>query len=291
MSRDEPSAQETTRGTPMRNILIVGILAFLAGVAAMATLLRFYESREPDAGPPPPVAERVVREQPETAAGEPADTASLPALTAREQALSERLNALEDELDAVEVDARLAASFATRAEGLLVAFAARRALDRGLPLGYIQGQLRERFGDVTPDAVQIVIRAAREPVTLEDLRLALDAITPRLMASGPEESWWDGMRRELGNLVVIREETTPSPRPTDRLTRAQRMLDAGNVEAAIGEVARLPGADNAPSWIAAAKRYVEARRALNTLEIVAIQGRAAAGPGSVRPPRRLSEGT
>ena len=68
------------------------------------------------------------------------------------------------------------------------------------------------------------------------------------------------------------------------------MLAAGQVEAALGEVARLPGADNAPRWITAAKRYVEARQALDTLEAAAIQGRSAdPEPGEPLPALTLSD--
>ena len=56
----------------------------------------------------------------------------------------------------------------------------------------------------------------------------------------------------------------------DRLDRARRLIDAGNVEAALAEVARMPGAASATSWIDAAKRYNATRRALNTLEQAAI---------------------
>ena len=45
-----------------------------------------------------------------------------------------------------------------------------------------------------------------------------------------------------------------------------------NVEAALAEVRRLPGAAHATSWIDAARRYVDAHRALDQLEAVAIVG-------------------
>ena len=64
---------------------------------------------------------------------------------------------------------------------------------------------------------------------------------------------------------------------------ARRMIDAGNVEGALGEVSRMPGAADAMSWIDAAKRYVEARRALNQLELAALNGGGPtpAGPASL----------
>jgi thioredoxin-like negative regulator of GroEL len=75
--------------------------------------------------------------------------------------------------------------------------------------------------------------------------------------------------------VIVRKAGTPSPLPEDRLDRARRLLEGGQVEAAHAEVARLPGARQAGNWLAAAKRYVVARHALDILENAAIQGSAA----------------
>lgn len=193
----------------------------------------------------------------------------LTSLYAREIALAARLEALETQLAGIEGDSRLASGYATRAEGVLVAFAARRALDRGLPLGYVDAQLRDRFGRVRPQAVAAITAAAAAPVTIEDLRLGLDNIAATLM-SGTRDGWWPALRRELSGLIVLREETTPSARPADRLTRARRLIDAGQVEAAMAEVARMPGANGAQGWLDAARRYVQARRALNVIEAAAL---------------------
>ena len=62
------------------------------------------------------------------------------------------------------------------------------------------------------------------------------------------------------------------------------MLDGGQVEGALAEVARLPGAEAGDRWITAAKRYIDARRALDTIETAAIMGQGrdpfpAAAPG------------
>jgi thioredoxin-like negative regulator of GroEL len=62
--------------------------------------------------------------------------------------------------------------------------------------------------------------------------------------------------------------------PTDRLARARRLLEAGQVEAARAEVARLPGAAQAGNWMAAARRYVVARQALDVIENTALIGQA-----------------
>jgi len=62
--------------------------------------------------------------------------------------------------------------------------------------------------------------------------------------------------------------------PNDRLARAHRALDAGQVEAALAEVAHMPGAASADAWIKAARSYVGARQALDLLETAAVQGQA-----------------
>src|SRR3546814_17595658 len=77
------------------------------------------------------------------------------------------------------LQAASASGNATRAEGLLIAFAARRALDRGLSLGYLEAQLLLRFGDDQPNAVKTIIDTARDPNTLEHLRIELDALAPQ----------------------------------------------------------------------------------------------------------------
>ncbi len=203
-------------------------------------------------------------------------------LMTREAALAAQLSALEARTAAVSEDAETAQMQASRAESLLVAFAARRAVDRGQPLGYLEEQLRERFGRNRPRAVQSVIKAAREPVTLEDLRQGLDVIAADVSSSSAsDQSWWKGLRRQLGALIVLRKASTPSPMPAERLDRARRLLIAGQVDAARAEIERLPGAAKATNWMAAARRYVVARQALDAIESAAILGQGISPPVAV----------
>ncbi|GGB39392.1 hypothetical protein GCM10011380_31110 [Sphingomonas metalli] len=205
------------------------------------------------------------------------------ALVTREAALAGQLTALEARTAAVASDAAAAGTQAARAEALMVAFAARRAIDRGTGLGYLEEQLRTRFVAAQPRAVAVVIQAAHQPVTIEDLRQGLDAIAPTLQ-SGAGADWLTQLRREVGNLIVLRKEGTPSTAPVDRLARARRLLDDGQVEAARQEVARLPGAAQAGAWMAAARRYALAHQALDVIETAAILGQAAALPAPARAP-------
>lgn len=209
----------------------------------------------------------------------PSPAASFDPLTlaARESALAARLAALESRTAAVATDAVGAAGQAARAESVLVAVATRRAIERGAPLGYLEEQLRIRFGTTQPRATTILIQAARQPVTLETLRQGLDANAADLVGGGGGD-WFSSLGREFGRLVVIRPAGAPSSLPAERLMRARRLLDAGQVEASLAEVRRLPGAVDAGAWMAAANRYVETRHALDAIESVALMGQSPVPP-------------
>jgi hypothetical protein len=193
----------------------------------------------------------------------------------------------------IDNQSRAAVGNADRAEGLLVAFAARRALDRGVALGYIEGLLTQRFGDTQRAAVATVITASRQPVTLEELQEGLQQVGPELTGGAPDEDWWAALRAEMRSLVTVRREGAPSTMPAERLRRATRRLEAGQVDVALAEVLRMPGRENASEWIADARRYVAARRALDTIETAALleprtpptdaSVRAFASPKALRP--------
>ena len=145
-----------------------------------------------------------------------------------------------------------------------------RALDRGVALGFLEALLRQRFGETQPQAVGMVIMAARDPVTLQELQGGLQQLGPLLIGAGPSQSWWGAFRGELGSLITVRREGTPSPVPAERLARATRWLESGEVAPALAEVQRMPGAEHAGDWVARARRYVSARRALDTIETAAL---------------------
>lgn len=260
-----------------RTGIALGILAFLAGLAVTALVaVRFGASFA--TAPAKSVATVTLPVEaggqapllivPGKAAAAPA--LDLAALSGREGALAARIADLEARAAGIDRASAQASGYATRAEGLMIAFAARRALDRGLNLGFLEDQLHARFGASAPHAVATVVQTLHEPVTLEDLRTALDGVAPELMTGAASTGWWPSLRRELGNLVILRRAGTPSPLPVDRVARARRLLEAGSVEAALAEVARTPGAPQAERWTLAARRYVAARAALDTIEASAI---------------------
>jgi hypothetical protein len=118
--------------------------------------------------------------------------------------------------------------------------------------------------------VATVLTAAHQPVTLQQLRNSFQEVAPHLASGGQEQSWWQAFRTEMAGLITIRREGTQSTMPSDRLRRAQKALDAGEVEIALYEVLRLPSRDNAKDWVALARRYVAARQALDTIETAAL---------------------
>ncbi|MEE1877104.1 hypothetical protein [Altererythrobacter litoralis] len=195
--------------------------------------------------------------------------------------LDQRLAAAEQRLARLDLQAQAAAGNAARAEGLLIAFATRRAVERGAELGYLADQLRLRFGDSWPNAVRTIITFSRDPITLDVLLARLDGLAPKLRENAGIHSWSD-LRRELGQLFIVRRESTPSPQPERRLERARQFLESGRVDAAIAEVQNLPGADKAEAWIADAQRYSAAMDALETIETAAVldPGRLRDGAGN-----------
>ncbi|MEG3181705.1 hypothetical protein [Sphingomonas sp. LT1P40] len=266
------------RSNALSVALIAGLIAFLIGLAVMAALFRFGGWWTPDDATLP-VSQQALPAQQSATAG-----TDIATLSAREQTLAARLDAIDARMRSTDADARTAASYAGRAEAMMLVFGARRALERGQPLGYIDNELRRRFGGIEPQSVATVVRAAGEPVTLEDLRLAFDQIAPRLSTGARGEGWWEAFERELSTLVIIRRDNAPSPHPRERLARARQLLAQAHVEAALAEVSRLPGAQGAESWMAAAGRYIETRRALDALEAAAVKGQVAPAAGATQPP-------
>lgn len=262
----QPQSSPRSRG-PVRAILAVGLLSFVLGAVLMGWVawrsgltLDKVLGREPQ--PPvliiPPVQSR-------------AASAAFPANPALGQGgFDQRVATLEQRLARLNLQAEAASGNAARAEGLLIAFATRRMIDRGSPLGYLEEQLKVRFADAQPKAVATIITAAQRPVTLDQLAAELQAMIPALTQTSPEEPGWRRISREVSGLFVIRRENRPAQDPLSRVNRALLLLREGRIEAAIIEVRHLPGASGASGWIAAAQRYLTAQRALDLLESTAL---------------------
>lgn len=260
---DRMTAERPRRGWIMPLILV--LVAFAGGLFAMGYALTHWD-----------VAQRYIGAAPATPQVEPAALAAAapaarPVIVEQVSAADDaRLAVIERRLDEISERASAASGNADRAEGLLVAFAARRALDRGAQLGYIEGLLRERFGGTQPQAVAVILSAARQPVTLATLTNGLEEAAPSLTQRNDEAGWWESLRREAAALVVVRRADMPSAAPADRLARARIALESGNVDSALAEISRLPMREAAARWIPDARRYVQARNALDTIETAAL---------------------
>ncbi|HEY0115955.1 MAG TPA: uroporphyrinogen-III synthase [Allosphingosinicella sp.] len=252
--------------------LLLALAAFLLGIAAMAWVLTRWDSvgqflgLVPDPAAVAPGPEQVIPPQrqlvqpfaPATQSRNPVDGD-----------VAQRVALLEQRLGQLGTEAQSAVGSTDRAEGLLVALAARRALDRGVGLGYLEGLLRQRFGESQPQAVETIIAASRQPVTLQTLQEELAKVGPEL-SGAPGQGFLRALSDELANLIVVRREGTPSTDPRERLRRAIARLEAGQVELALLEVGRLPGRENGRGWIDAAQRYVTARQAIDRIETAAL---------------------
>jgi hypothetical protein len=152
----------------------------------------------------------------------------------QEPVQDEKIESLETRVASVEHATARAEGSAGRADALVVAFAARRAIDRGVALG------------------------------------------PELRRGGPDDSWWTNFRRELGEMVEIHSASRPAASLEARYNRAARHLDGGDVDQALAETMRLPGASRAGDWIGKARRYIAAHRALDEIESAALMPQPAA---------------
>lgn len=266
-------ASQPRRGTALRTVLATALLAFAGGSALVGYLVwdgRIAltgdgSARSGEASPGPNGAS-----PPPSPFAVPAPLAAATGTVVAQDAVDQRVGALEQRLNRIDLQAAAAEGNAARAEGLLIAVAARRAVERGAPLGYLADQLKLRFYAAQPAAVDTVIATAASPITLDQLAGQLETLAPTLSAAPRDEGGWRRLRRELSSLFVVRHDDTPSPSPESRLDRARLMLQTGQFEAAADEVTRMPGSAAAAQWIANARRYAGTERALDLIETTAL---------------------
>ena len=275
------TSQVPRKPRSLRSLMLILGIAFIAGVAAMGWgLSRWDGARHWLFG------NAAAEKQPVTAYALAPRIVPAPALSQGASDLVTRMAAIEGRVARVEAAGAAGGGNSMRAEALLVSFAARRAIDRGLGLGYVEGLLSQRFGATQPRAVATIIAAARQPVTLEQLRAGLDTARPDLVGGGPNEDWWAGLKRGVSSVFVVRQAGTDSADPAARLAHAEGLVEIGRVDQALADVARLPNRDKAASWMTMARRYVEAHRALDLLEAAAITS-ADRAPTPPEPPGTL----
>ena len=246
--------------------LLIGLVLLVGGAAAAVWGLAHYQPAARFLGivpaAPPPLTPKPLALTAVPSAQPPA-----PQSAAAEDA---RIAQLEDRLSRVENATQRAEGFAGRADALVVAFAARRAIDRGVALGYLENLLVDRFGSQHQQAVGTIIAASHQPVRLNDLIAQYETIGPDLRRGGPQDSWWTNFRRGLGSLIEVRRADRPPTNPDARYSRALQRLSSGDVDQALAETMRLPGAANAADWVDKARRYIAAHRALDEIESAAL---------------------
>lgn len=261
------------RGASSRVVIALILLAFIVGLAVMAWAVSKWnegpaQSNGSDAtqATSDPLAANVDTQNAMAAPTRPMFSYAPGAVDAQ----TARVLELEQRLSRIAVAAQAASGYASRAEAMLVAFAARRALDTGAPLDRIEGQLRLIFGQAQPRAVATIVNASTQPVTLPRLRAGLDEIGTAVSRGNPNENWWAAVTREVGSLVVVRRAGSPSAAPEARLVRARLDVESGQIDMAISEVEALRRDASVEAWLQQARRYNEAHRALDVIEAAAL---------------------
>lgn len=242
------------------------LIAFVAGLGVMALAIpRWQAWRGTPASSAAPAGTPVAPVTPVQQAAPLASTTP-----GQAQAIDTRVAEIEARMSRVDLRAAAAAGNADRAESLLLAFAARRVVDRGVGLGYVEQPLRQRFGQTQPRAIGSIIAAAQAPVTIAALRAGLAQLQPIVSRPDANQGWWQSTRNSLGALFVVRRDGTAAPTPDARLERARLLVESGQVDGAMAEVARLPQGSQTAAWLALGRRYVEAHNALDLIEAEAL---------------------
>jgi hypothetical protein len=248
--------------------LIIAVALVFAGAVGTAWALARYDqaARFLGVGPTPPAQASVQQRV----------AAPPQAISQRAQIDADRIAELESRLSRVERSTQRVEGSAGRADALLVAFAARRAVDRGVALGFLEPLLVDRFAETHPGAIATIITGSHSPVQLNELINDYRMLGPQLRSSAPEDGWWTQFRRELGSLIEVRRADRPSTQPDARYQRALAQLQDGEVDAALAETMRLPGAPHAEAWVRKARQYVSVHRALDEVESAALLGKSGA---------------
>jgi len=69
---------------------------------------------------------------------------------------------------------------------------------------------------------------------------------------------------------VIRQASDPSPELSQRIARARLEVESGELDGAIEEIEALSETPETTLWLEQARRYKEARRALDVIETAAL---------------------
>lgn len=256
------SSASSRRGLSLSSWLLLGLVLLLIGAAAAVWAMSRFDAAARFFGVAPAV--QAARVQQPFALPFAATSSALP------QAGNVEASVLEGRIARLEATTAQMAGSTARADALLIAFAARRAVERGVALGYLEPLLTDRFGGTHRRAVATVITGARSPVRLEQLTADFDALGGALQGRRPDESVWAGVQRELQSLVSVRRADRPNSRPMATYARARAHLASGQVDQALAEAMRLPGIGRAEQWVADARTYLAMQRAFDEIESAAL---------------------
>jgi hypothetical protein len=247
---------------PRRTIgrsLILPALFFVGGVAATGWVLTSTDFGTQLVSQPAP--EPIAIDPVKMAAPPPAAVAPPPMA----DDVAARIAAIEGRLARAEASGGSSgAGLSTQLSRVMLAIAARRALEAGRGLGGLQGELEQQFGADAPYLVAAIASAAKQPVTLTALNSEFASLAPALSGSG--DKWWARISNSFSNLVTVRDGKTKSDDPAALVVRAEAALKMGNVAAAVEAVSQTPNRAIAADWIAKAKRYAAAMQAVDALE-------------------------
>ena len=259
--------------------LLIAFVLIIAGAAAATWGLAHYQPAARILGIVPAHEQPVILTPKPIVMNPPPGPGAIGAPKPGNQVDEQKIADLQNRLGAVENATARAEGSAGRADALVVAFAARRAIDRGVALGYLENLLVDRFGIQHRAAVATIITASHQPVRLDDLVSEYESLGTDLRRGGPQDSWWTNIQREFGELVEIHSAERPAVSPDARYARARQELSGGDVDKALAETMRLPGAARAGDWVAKARSYIAAHRALDEIESAALLP-PPASPGS-----------
>ena len=256
----QPAARPRT-GPSLRAMLLAGLISFLGGAGLIGWLVWHGQVDLGRAPTPTPFM---------TSHPAPTAVTANPAAPFTATVLEQQVSWLERRLAQLNLQTAAFGGNTARAEGLLVALAARRAIEQGKPLDYLEAQLTTRFGAARPAAVTTLAAAAKNPATLDQLAAQLDELGPALLGQPKDEGGWHRLRRELSGLFVIRRDDGKVSRPDQRLDRARLLLRSGQIDAAMSEVSKFPDSAPARDWLIAARHYADAQAALDQIEQAAL---------------------
>lgn len=266
---DNATEKLNTRKSWLRR-LALPLLFFAGGIGAAGWFVTSTEIGRNAVAIPPPAPILV----------DPARLAPPPA-NAPSADLGIRIGALEARLAQAEAATGPGAATGTssRVTGLVLAFAARRAWERGQPLGEIESELRGHFANNELRFVDTISRNAKLGITNQKLKASFAELVPEI--AGANATLWERFSNGMSSIISIRSGANGREGPEGLLNKAKVAVEAGDFETAINKLEQHPRRASAQKWLDDARQYVEMEKALDALEASAFA--APAAPQSTTP--------